>query len=72
MSKQMTPLDKKVKLKSLKGDRERVLQRIKDIKYTLSTMPADTVLGIWCMNAYLRMAEHELSKIEKEIDSLSK
>lgn len=72
MSKQMTPLEKKVKLKTLKGDKERILQRIKDIKRTLSAMPADTALGIWCMNAYLKKAERELSKVEKEIDFLLK
>ena len=70
-SKQLTPLEKKAKIKSLNSERERILQRIKDIEYTLSTMPANTALGIWCMNAYLERAKRELSKVEKEIDCLS-
>ena len=71
LHKQLTPLEKKVELKRLGAERDRILQRIKDIDYTLSTMPADTALGIWCMNAYRSKAERELSKVEKEIDCLS-
>lgn len=71
MLKRMSVVDRKAELKRLEGERVRLLDRIKDIKYTLSTMPADTALGIWCMNAYLNKAEKELSKVEREIASLS-
>lgn len=71
MFRRMSTVDRVAELNRLEDERVRLLDRIKDIKYTLSTMPAGTALGVWCMNAYLNKAEKELSKVEKEIASLS-
>ena len=71
LAKKMSPLDLKVELRFKLEEKERIIQRIKDLEDILSMMPADTALGILCIKSYIKRAKKELSKIEREIRELS-
>ena len=71
LAKKMSPLELKVEIRLKLEEKERIIQRIKDLEDTLSMMPADTALGILCIKSYIKRAKKELNKIEREIRELS-